>query len=150
MRNPLALTLTLTLAACGSRGATDLDAAGGQRALVEHVWIDHVPSGPKDTFHVLVFDAEARAGVYQKARFYKGEYELYTFKVDGKRLAMVFPDDGERATTTFKIQRLDDEPPFDAKLVLDDSPRGPDEYLGLSIEQGKALLREYGVTLATP
>ncbi|MCE9574975.1 MAG: hypothetical protein K8W52_17630 [Deltaproteobacteria bacterium] len=145
----LALTLPLALAACGSRGA-DLDAADGGRALVEHVWIDHVPTGPKDTFHVLFFDAESRSGVYQKARFYKGEYEMYTFNVDGRRLALVFPDDGERATTKFKVQRIDDEPPFDAKLVLDDSPRGPDSYLGLSIDQGRELLRGYGVTLATP
>ena len=149
MRTALALTLPLALAACGSRG-TELDAADAGRALVDHLWIDHVPTGPKDTFHVLIFDADSSSGAYQKARFYKGEYELFSFGLERRRLTVVIPDDGSRAATAFKIRRVDDEPPFDAKLTFDDSPRGPDEYLGLSLDEGRALLRGYGVTLATP
>jgi hypothetical protein len=150
MRIAFALTLPLALAACGARHTAELDAADGRRALVSHVWIDHMPTGPKDTFNVLVFDDESRSGVYNRARFYKGEYEMFAFQAEGKRLSLVFPDDGERAATKFKIERIDDEPPFVARLTLDDSPRGPDAYLGLSLEDGRVLLRAEGVALPTP
>jgi hypothetical protein len=133
-----ALVAGVAGSACSSRGRAprEVDAADAGRLLIDRNWIDEMPQSPKDRLHVFRFVPKMGGGVYQDRTLFRGEFELFVFKAAKRELSFRFPDSGERYQTTFKIEEVDGPEPFDLRLTLERSPRGPRIYYGVRDEHG--------------
>jgi hypothetical protein len=143
MRHALPLSLSLVFAgACGDDDAAPrtaaLTAADARAALVDRNWLDSWPRDADDRLHVYRFTPGMGGGVYQDRTVFQGSFELFTFTVEGDRLAVELPHTGEVVRTRFVIERVDGPAPFDLRLTLDRSPRGPRVFYGRSAERGGA------------
>ncbi len=133
------LTLAvLFVAACSSHGsqAREVGPDDAGRLLIDRNWIDEMPDSPQDRLHVFRFVPKMGGGVYQDRTLYRGEFELFTFKAEKRELAFDFPDNHERYRTAYKIEEVDGPKPFDLRLTLARSPRGPRIYYGIRNERG--------------
>ncbi len=133
---PAVLGLALLAAACAGgrdRRAVPADEAG--HLLIDRNWQDLWPQGKDEQLHVFRFVPSMGGGVYQDRTLFKGEFELFVFKVDGDQLTFVLPHTGEKHTTGFAIERIDGPKPFDLRLTLERSPRGPRIFYGRSSEK---------------
>jgi len=125
------------LAACSSsHHAREVDAERAGKLLIDRNWIDVMPRQKEDRLHVFRFVPKMGGGVYQDRNVYKGEFELFMFKAQKGELTLRFPDRSETYKTGFKIERVDGPEPFDLKLTLDRSPRGPRVYYSVEAQTG--------------
>jgi hypothetical protein len=131
------LFLLVAITACSSGHRTkELDAGDAARLLVDRNWIDVMPKDPQDRLHVFRFVPSMGGGVYQDRTLYRGDFELFRFRADRGELSFDFPDRSERYRATYKIESVDGPEPFDLKLTIDRSPRGPSVYYGMRRERG--------------
>jgi hypothetical protein len=131
---PLAL---LVITACRAEPAPRAEAVSGREAarlLVDRNWLDVWPEHKDDRLHVYRFTPGMGGGVYQDRTVFRGEFELFTFAVREDLLEIELPHTEQRVRTRFRIERIDGPPPFDLRLVLDHSPRGPRIYHGRTAE----------------
>jgi hypothetical protein len=129
------LVLSL-LAACG-RDEPDAIASKDARSLLENRnWLDRWPRSKDERLHVLRFTPSMGGGVYQDRTLFRGQFELFTYKVDGPKIIFLFPDTGERVASRFEIRPVDGPEPFDLQLTLDPAPRGPRVLFGRRAETG--------------
>jgi hypothetical protein len=132
MRSALALLL---LAACGSDARRDaVPGAEAARLLVDRNWVDVWPTDKTQRLHVYRFTPGMGGGVYQDRTLFKGEFELFRFEVREDLLRFDLPETEQDVETRFRIERVDGPAPFDLRLVLDRSPRGPRVYYGRTAE----------------
>ncbi|MBP6632256.1 MAG: hypothetical protein KBG28_06440 [Kofleriaceae bacterium] len=105
--------------------------------LTDRNWIDHMPRRKDERLHVYRFVPSMGGGVYQDRTVFRGEFELFTYKVERDRLSIRWPNDDRTTRTTFRIDRVDGPDPFDLRLTLADSPNGPRVYYGNSHEHDR-------------
>ncbi len=138
----LASLLMTSAAACGSSDSSTPRQVSTQDAadlLTDRNWLDTWPESKDHRLHVFRFTPSMGGGVYQDRTVFHGEFELFTFSVEGDKLSFVLPHNGQTATSKFKIERVAGPKPFDLRLTLSDSPRGPSVYYGISRERGADL-----------
>jgi hypothetical protein len=101
------------------------DAAGmeAKNLLFERPWLDHLPKDEHDRYNALIFNHEG-VGATVNASAYRGQWELFLFKVKDNKLQVLFPHDKRRAATSFKISPVRHKT-FDLELRLEDPPVGP-------------------------
>ena len=116
--------------------APALDAAEAGRLLVNRNWLDVMPRDEKERLHVYRFTPAMGGGVFQDRTLFKGEFELFTFKVNGDQLEIHLPHQRQRVVTHYEIRRVDHKP-FDLELTIDPDPRGPKKYYGFSSERAE-------------
>ncbi|MGH7336859.1 MAG: hypothetical protein ACREI7_04720, partial [Myxococcota bacterium] len=104
------------------------------RLLVDRNWLDVWPDDKDDRLHVYRFTPSMGGGVYQDRTVFQGEFELFRFAIREDQLELDFPHTSEHLHTRFKIERVDGPEPFDLRLTLDRSLRGPRVYHGRSVE----------------
>src|SRR5689334_2561045 len=119
----MSLVAVLAVAACGSSSSSD-DAsriADGDAAklLIDRNWIDHMPQSHTDRLHVFRFVPTMGGGVFQDRTLFKGQFELFMFHVRGGDLEFLFPEDGARVRSHFRIDKVDGPAPFDLRLTID-------------------------------
>jgi hypothetical protein len=136
--------LVLLLALGGCRGdqaskATALAADDAREVLVDRNWLDRWPASKDDRLHVYRFTPGMGGGVYQDRTLFRGTFELFLFRTEGERLVIEFPDDGTTVDTRYRIERIQGPEPFDLRLTLGDSPRGPRVFYGISSERSAAI-----------
>ncbi len=129
------LAFAVVVAACSS-GSKQVDRDEAAKLLIDRNWIDVMPQAHDDRLHVFRFTPKMGGGVFQDRTVFRGEFELFTFRLTADGIAFVFPDRHERYATDFAIERVDGPAPFDLKLTLERSPRGPRVYYGTSAESG--------------
>lgn len=136
--------VVLFLAACGSDRTRNDTVSDGEaaRLLVDRNWVDVWPKDKDDRLHVYRFVPSMGGGVFQDRTVFHGEFELFTFAIDGDTLEIDLPHTGDTARTRFRIDRVDGPAPFDLRLSLDHSPRGPRVYYGRTAETDGATLEE--------
>ncbi len=125
------------LVGCGRSTSSDADVLPPKQAaqvLIDRNWIDIWPTAPDERLHVYRFTPAMGGGVYQDRTVFKGQFELFVFKTDGRRLLFGMPETREQVKTAFTIERVTGPEPFDLKLTLDESPRGPRVYYGRTAE----------------
>lgn len=133
-----ALLLTLVLAACsGDKPSSNaVTAQDAPRLLVDRNWLDVWPERHDEHLHVVRFVPSMGGGVFQDRTVFKGQFELFTFHADGRRLQVGLPHTHEKFDTAYRIERVTGPEPFDLKLTLDRNPRGPEVYYSIAAQGG--------------
>lgn len=125
------LLVLIVLAACSSGHRTkQLAPDDAARLLIDRNWIDVMPQSPKDRLHVFRFVPSMGGGVFQDRTLYRGEFELFLFRAEPDAIAFTFPETSEQVRTAYTIEDVDGPAPFDLKLTIAHSPRGPSVYYG--------------------
>lgn len=112
------------------RGALPPDEATA--LLDKRIWLDKEPRGPRDVFHLLIFDRDHAMGVYQDRTIWKGTFEAFKYEAQKGHLDMVLPGSGKRVKTGFTVERAR-RGDADVKLTLERAPHGPTVYYGYDL-----------------
>ncbi len=121
-------------AACSSdpRGsAKRVSDAEAPALLIERNWIDRMPESHSDKLHVFRFVPTMGGGVYQDRTLFKGTFELFTFTATGDEIRFSLPETRQKVRARYTIETVDGPAPFDLRLSIPDSPRGPKVYYGM-------------------
>lgn len=129
------LLLVSLLAACSSSKARDVVPADEARQLlIDRNWLDRMPETDRDRLHVYRFVPTMGGGVYQDRTLYKGTFELFKFSATGTEIKFDLPETKTEVTSAYSIDKVSDHEPFDLRLTVYDSPRGPKVYYGMRSE----------------
>lgn len=119
--------------------------ADDPQLVLDRPWFDSKPVKYTDYVNAFYASKYGQTSVFQRASAYDFRFELATFRRDGGKLALTFPQSGKTADVTFTVTACKDLPPFDLCLDLSDNPwGGPKRYHGSreqeddSSELGKA------------
>ncbi len=140
----LAATLTMTIAACTGSDSDARDqprrvsAEEARGLLVDRNWLDRMPESHRDRLHVLRFTPSMGGGVYQDRTLFRGSFELFRFEATGDELRVHLPETREKLRTRYRIESVSGPAPFDLRLTLDRSPRGPAVYYGIRAETDRS------------
>jgi hypothetical protein len=137
-------SIALALAACGRDPAPRaLPPDEAARLLIDRNWLDVWPRTEEERLHVLRFTPAMGGGVYQDRTLFAGSFELFVFSIGDGELELVLPHTKERVTARYSIERVDGPAPFDLRLTLDPSPRGPSVYHARSAETADEAARTF-------
>jgi hypothetical protein len=139
MRTTMLLLLLSLGASCGRGDSTTSRALAPDQAaelLIDRNWLDVWPQSKDERLHVYRFTPAMGGGVFQDRTLYKGTFELFRFEVEGATLEFDLPETEQRVRTGFRIERVEGPEPFDLRLTLEHSPRGPRVYYGRQAETG--------------
>jgi hypothetical protein len=106
------------------------------RLLIDRNWLDIWPRSETQRLHVFRFTPAMGGGVYQDRTLYKGTFELFRFGATPTTIVFDMPETREIIHTGYRIERVSGPEPFDLRLTLDVSPRGPRVFHGRSVESG--------------
>lgn len=136
-----AVVLSALLFACsGDREAKrEVPVDEAAELLLNRNWLDRWPQHESEKLHVFRFVPSMGGGVFQDRTLYAGTFELFNFEVHDSKIHFILPHTGDDVTTPFEIERIDGPAPFDLKLTISDSPRGPVVYYGRSAETASDL-----------
>ena len=140
MVRALPLLVVLSLAACSGSSSSSsqgdrLPPDEAASVLIDRNWIDIWPTSKTERLHVYRFTPAMGGGVYQDRTIFKGTFELFMFEIDGDHLAIELPETDDAVRTGYRIDRVDGPEPFDLRLTLERSPRGPKVYYGRTAER---------------
>lgn len=130
-----------TGAACSSDKADSarrISDAEAPALLIDRNWIDRMPESHGDRLHVFRFVPTMGGGVYQDRTLFKGTFELFTFSATGDELRFNLPQTGEKVRAAYTIEAVSGPAPFDLRLTIPDSPRGPKVYYGMRSETDRS------------
>ncbi len=96
------------------------DAAGTEH-VVNQVWIERAPDGPRDMIgHLVLIDVpEARLGGAGRSSQWRHVIELFQWGLEGHRLAMFFPQDRVKASVQVRSWKCKGEAPAPFELCLE-------------------------------
>lgn len=142
----LVTTLVAVTAGCKG-GARALAPDEAEKLLSNRIWIDRMPVDNEDRFRIYYFVPKegGGSGVYQDRTLFAGRFELFFFEHDGKTIRFHLPQKKQRVSVAYRIDAVSDRAPFDLRLTLDPSPRGPRLYYGFR-KQPESLAKRLGVS----
>lgn len=138
MTRALATAALVCLLACSSsRSDTSRVLPPDQAAevLVDRNWIDVWPTSKSERLHVYRFTPAMGGGVFQDRTLFLGSFELFMFSIDRGHLVFEMPETEETVRTRYRIERVSGPEPFDLRLTLARTPRGPRVYYGRTAER---------------
>ena len=94
-------------------------------------WVDHLPTGERDPFNVLVMSTPESIGGFAEETMWNGRIERFRFDADGDVIRAVFPYTGDREQITLKATKCD-EADMDFCLEISGSKRGVSRYYSRS------------------
>jgi hypothetical protein len=112
--------------------------------LINRNWLDLWPSKESDRLHVYRFTPAMGGGVFQDRTLFEGHFELFRYQIDGEHLTIDWPHTKSEDRMVFRVRRVDGPAPFDLKLELTGTSRGPHTYYGRSSETSA----EFGLALS--
>jgi hypothetical protein len=127
------------LAGCNDKRETAVTGEAARELLIDRNWMNRWPSGKDDRLHVYRFVPSMGGGVYQDRTLFLGQFELFHFDVSGDTLRFDLPDNDEQMKSRFVIEEVDGPEPFDLRLSIHPSPRGPGVYYSRKSETGATL-----------
>ncbi len=125
------------LGACSSKPddrARRIAATEARLLLLDRNWMDVMPRTPRDKLHVFRFVPSMGGGVYQDRTLFKGLFELFVFEATGEEINFILPETHEQVNARYTIEAVDGPEPFDLRLSIPESPRGPKIYYGIRAE----------------
>lgn len=132
----IAAVVTVAAIGCGSSSTETkaLPADEARDVLIDRNWIDVWPKSKTERLHVYRFTPSMGGGVYQDRTLYKGTFELFRFETVDGAIDFDLPETEQKLRAKYRIEKVDGPDPFDLKLTLEPSPRGPSVYFGRSAE----------------
>jgi hypothetical protein len=127
------LLLIMGLMAAGAWAAGRWMGTGGEAEVSEpelafdRIWIDRIPTRPKDDFHVFVAATQEPLGVFQAGSQWKGTYEVFSHEERGDELRLTFLQTGDREKAKIRAWRCS-EGGMHYCLELTGSSRGVKRY----------------------
>ena len=138
IRIVVACATLLLAASCASETAKHpsdiLPEAEAAELLINRNWMDLWPESETEKLNVFRFVPSMGGGVFQDRTLFKGSFELFTFQVQEGAIRFDLHHTKQKVSSSFRIERVDGPKPFDLKLTIESSPRGPDIYFGRSEE----------------
>lgn len=123
------------LGACSSKPeGKRVDAEEARLLLLDRNWMDRMPETPRDHLFVFRFVPTMGGGVFQDRTLFKGIFELFVFSANGEEIRFYMPETEESVRAPYTIETIDGPEPFDLRLTIPDSPRGPKVYYGIRAE----------------
>src|SRR5262245_30170099 len=107
-------------------GGNEADVAEPGLAF-DRLWIDRLPTKPRDTFNTFVAITEEPLGVFQSGSQWKGSYEFFGYEARGEELRLVFLQTGEKEKAKIRAWQCK-ENGMDYCLELTGSSRGVKRY----------------------
>lgn len=91
------------------------------RHLVNQVWIERLPKGPRDMIgHLVLLDIpEGRVGAAGKSSQWRVLLEIFQWGLEGDRLSVFFPQDRVKAQLTVRTWSCEGEAPEPFELCLE-------------------------------
>ena len=110
-------------------GGGDDDSAGfSEPALVfDRIWIDQLPTKPKDTFHTFIAATQEPVGLFHAGSQWKGGYEVFAHTAGGDGLRIVYLQTNETEKVKARAWRCKEQG-MDYCLELAGSSRGVKRY----------------------
>ena len=102
--------------------------------LIDRNWLDVWPTSESEHLHVYRFTPSMGGGVFQDRTLFRGEFELFTYQLDGEHLTIQWPHSKTEDRMVFRVDRVRGPEPFDLKLELSSPSHGPRTYYGRSKE----------------
>jgi hypothetical protein len=140
-RTSVAVALSVILAAAAlsacsgeTSKATPVAADQAKSLLLDRNWLDRMPETRTDRLHIFRFVPTMGGGVFQDRTLFKGTFELFKFEASGEEIRFSLPETGQKVRAAYKIDIVDGPAPFDLRLSIPDSPRGPKVYYGMRSE----------------
>jgi hypothetical protein len=133
-------TLSIALALCalagcaGDSGTEAVPAEQAAKLLENRNWLDHMPRTESEQLYVYRFTPKMGGGVFQDRTLFKGVFELFVYEVKGDELRIRWPHTKSRDAVKFRIEKVKGPRPFDLRLVLEGTSRGPSVYYGQTKE----------------
>jgi hypothetical protein len=110
------------------RGKHDVDAPGaldGRNVLVDQLWIDRVPEGPRESVNLMVMFSEQKVGIMRNMTAFKGCDEMFVWRGnDGWR----WPSNGDLDKPRIRITACHDDD-FDYCMDISGVSRGVKRYV---------------------
>ena len=130
------IALALVLAACSSSHPENKTLSGDEarKVLLDRNWLDRMPQTDRDRLHVYRFVPSMGGGVFQDRTLFKGTFELFVYEIKGDEIRIHWPHTAARDRVHFHIEKVKGPKPFDLRLVLEGTSRGPTVYYGRSRE----------------
>lgn len=159
MRRMRSLTLCAValalVAACSSSKKPRAQRVSAEQArllLLDRNWIDEMPQTKHDKLHVFRFVPSMGGGVFQDRTIFKGVFELFRFEATGEEIRFDLLETDQDVRARYTIEEVSGPAPFDLRLTIPDSPRGPKVYYGIRAETDRdgALLEQKLEQLRTP
>ena len=104
----------------------------GGVTVANRVWIERLPSSDRDPIETLLMiddaDNDLAVGLFQRSSVWIGSFEVFTFRQDGDRLALTFPQMDEHEVVRARARRCN-ERGMDYCLELTGSSRGIARYV---------------------
>lgn len=123
----LTLAAAAAVALCSCDSPPDEDPA----LLTGRLWAEGKPQKKTDYVHGAIFLPRRKIGAFHRSSAYDVHFERVDYKINGKTLALTFPQTGKTAEVSFSIKACDSLPPFDLCLDLGENPwGGPKRYYG--------------------
>lgn len=119
---------------CSRERDTSIAPDQARRLLINRNWLHRWPADKDDRLHVYRFVPSMGGGVYQDRTLFVGLFELFVFDVEGDTIKFYLPDNEEVVRSRFRIEKVDGPGPFDLRLTISPSPRGPGVYYGRKSE----------------
>jgi len=93
----------------------------GTRHLVNQIWIERAPEGPRDQIgHLVLVDVpEGRMGAAGKSSQWRIMMELFQWGLEGNRLSVFFPQDRVKAQVNVRTWSCEGEAPEPFELCLE-------------------------------
>ena len=99
----------------------------GDVAVFDRIWIDQLPSTPKDTGNAFAAVTKQPLGVFQSASQYKGSFEIFSYKAKGDELQVVYPQTDEKEKIKVRAWKCK-ERDMDYCLEVSGATRGVKRY----------------------
>jgi hypothetical protein len=102
-------------------GAGDDEETAGTRHVVNQVWIERAPEGPRDVIgHLVLLDMpEGRLGAAGRSSQWRHVIELFQWGLEGHRLSVFFPQDRVKAQVDVRSWSCKGEAPEPFELCLE-------------------------------
>jgi hypothetical protein len=103
------------------------DGGGGNKLLVDRIWIDHMPRHDRDLFNVFAIISEHKVGFFEQRSAWTGTFEAFKYSRGGGKLDAVFPQTGSKEQYTVKARSCDKDG-MDYCLDIDGGKHGVKHY----------------------
>ncbi|MCS6859710.1 MAG: hypothetical protein NZT92_05250 [Abditibacteriales bacterium] len=113
------------------RSGATYHTAADRAALVNRIWIDHLPQGETDKIHLFaLLDRRQRVGLFEHTSAWEGEFAGFEWRfraTNDDRLQLRFPQTNQTATVVWDVRPCN-ERGFDLCLTMRGNPRGPQRW----------------------